>query len=92
MGLSEVNFSPGWETSEFGSRLDPALFSITISYLVTTEPVPEGRCYSKLSSLPFHKTQHSITVQDHQPSPDSCIFSMVVGQLKADEDPITGFH
>ncbi|XP_037733815.2 nuclear transport factor 2 isoform X1 [Chelonia mydas] len=46
----------------------------------------------KLSSLPFQKIQHSITSQDHQPTPDSCILSMVVGQLKADEDPIIGFH
>ncbi|KAM9374027.1 nuclear transport factor 2 isoform 1-T3 [Phaethornis superciliosus] len=37
----------------------------------------------KLSSLPFQKIQHSITAQDHQPTPDSCILSMVVGQLKA---------
>ncbi|XP_021572052.1 nuclear transport factor 2 isoform X1 [Carlito syrichta] len=36
----------------------------------------------KLSSLPFQKIQHSITAQDHQPTPDSCIISMVVGQLK----------
>ena len=46
----------------------------------------------KLSSLPFQKIQHSITAQDHQPTPDSCIISIVVGQLKADEDPIMGFH
>ena len=45
-----------------------------------------------LQSLPFQKIQHSITAQDHQPTPDSCIISMVVGQLKADEDPIMGFH
>ncbi|KAJ6666016.1 hypothetical protein lerEdw1_000920 [Lerista edwardsae] len=45
-----------------------------------------------LQSLPFQKIQHSITAQDHQPTPDSCILSMVVGQLKADEDPIMGFH
>ncbi|EDM13137.1 rCG48592 [Rattus norvegicus] len=52
----------------------------------------EAATVEKLSSLPFHKIQHSIMAQDHQPSPDSCIFSMVVGQPKADEDPITGFH
>ncbi|KAB0365304.1 hypothetical protein FD755_000794 [Muntiacus reevesi] len=28
------------------------------------------------------KTQDSITAQDHQPMPDSCIISTVVGQLK----------
>ena len=46
------------------------------------------------NSLAFlsKKIQHSITAQDHQPTPDSCILSMVVGQLKADEDPIMGFH
>uniref|UniRef100_A0A672S9Q2 Nuclear transport factor 2 n=1 Tax=Sinocyclocheilus grahami TaxID=75366 RepID=A0A672S9Q2_SINGR len=43
-------------------------------------------------SLPFTKIAHSITAQDHQPTPDSCILSMVVGQLKADDDPIMGFH
>uniref|UniRef100_A0A8C5FNA1 NTF2-related export protein n=1 Tax=Gadus morhua TaxID=8049 RepID=A0A8C5FNA1_GADMO len=46
----------------------------------------------KLSSLPFTKIAHSITAQDHQPTPDCCILSMVVGQLKADDDPIMGFH
>ncbi|XP_075044931.1 nuclear transport factor 2 [Mixophyes fleayi] len=46
----------------------------------------------KLSSLPFQKIQHSITSQDHQPTPDNCIVSMVVGQLKADDDPVIGFH
>jgi hypothetical protein len=45
-----------------------------------------------LSSLPFQNIQHSILVQDHQPTSDSCIFSIVVGQLKADEDPIPGFY
>ena len=46
----------------------------------------------KSSSLLFQKIQHSITAQDPQPMPDSCIISMVVGQPKADEDPIMGFH
>ncbi|KAG7229804.1 hypothetical protein INR49_012453 [Caranx melampygus] len=46
----------------------------------------------KLSSLPFTKIAHSITAQDHQPTPDCCILSMVVGQLKADDDPVMGFH
>ncbi|XP_075693029.1 nuclear transport factor 2 [Rhinoderma darwinii] len=46
----------------------------------------------KLSMLPFQKIQHSITSQDHQPTPDNCIVSMVVGQLKADDDPVIGFH
>ncbi|MBZ3871850.1 Nuclear transport factor 2, partial [Sciurus carolinensis] len=44
------------------------------------------------SSFPFQKVQHSITVQDHLPTPDSCIVSMAVGHLKADEDPIMGSH
>ncbi|XP_059974359.1 nuclear transport factor 2-like [Mesoplodon densirostris] len=46
----------------------------------------------KLSSLLFQKIQDSITAQDHQPRPDSCIISMVVDQFKADEDPVMGFH
>ncbi|XP_043563019.1 nuclear transport factor 2 isoform X1 [Chiloscyllium plagiosum] len=37
----------------------------------------------KLLALPFRKIQHSITAQDHQPTPDSCILSMVVGQLQS---------
>uniref|UniRef100_A0AAQ4PUQ1 Nuclear transport factor 2 n=1 Tax=Gasterosteus aculeatus aculeatus TaxID=481459 RepID=A0AAQ4PUQ1_GASAC len=43
-------------------------------------------------SLPFPKIVHSITVQDHQPTPDCNILSMVVGQLKVDDDPVMGFH
>ncbi|MBN3321123.1 NTF2 factor, partial [Atractosteus spatula] len=46
----------------------------------------------KLTNLPFQKIQHSITAQDHQPTPDSCVISMVVGQLKVDDDPVMGFH
>ncbi|XP_056680927.1 nuclear transport factor 2-like [Monodelphis domestica] len=41
----------------------------------------------KLSSLPFQKRQRSITA-----TPDGCILGMIVGQLKAREDPIMGFH
>ncbi|GLD74915.1 nuclear transport factor 2-like protein [Lates japonicus] len=52
----------------------------------------KGAIMEKLTSLPFTKIAHSITAQDHQPTPDSCILSMVVGQLKADDDPIMGFH
>lgn len=33
-------------------------------------------------SLPFTKIEHNITAQDHQPTPDHSIMSMVVGQLK----------
>ncbi|XP_027245075.1 nuclear transport factor 2 [Cricetulus griseus] len=46
----------------------------------------------ELSSLPFQKIQQSITAQDHQSTTDICIIGMVVGQLKAAEDPIMGFH
>uniref|UniRef100_A0A2K5EB32 Nuclear transport factor 2 n=1 Tax=Aotus nancymaae TaxID=37293 RepID=A0A2K5EB32_AOTNA len=47
----------------------------------------------KLCSLLFQKVQHSITAQDdYQPTPYSSIISMVVGQLKTDEDTIMGFH
>ncbi|XP_041039543.1 nuclear transport factor 2-like isoform X1 [Carcharodon carcharias] len=46
----------------------------------------------KIASLPFQKIQHSITAEDHQPAPDSCVLSMVVGQLKVDDDPVMGFH
>lgn len=33
-------------------------------------------------SLPFTKIEHIITAQDHQPTPDHSVMSMVVGQLK----------
>ncbi|XP_069757561.1 nuclear transport factor 2-like [Narcine bancroftii] len=46
----------------------------------------------KLNALPFGKILHIISAQDHQPTPDSCILSMVIGQLKADDDPVVGFH
>ena len=44
----------------------------------------------KSSSLPFQKIHHSIPMEDRQPMPDSWTISMVVGQLKADEDPHHG--
>ncbi|MEE6464729.1 hypothetical protein FKM82_006337 [Ascaphus truei] len=46
----------------------------------------------KLVTLPFKKIQHSITAQDHQPAPHDCILTMVVGQLKVDDDPVMGFN
>lgn len=42
----------------------------------------KGNFFLSSQSLPFTKIAHSITAQDHQPTPDSCIMSMVVGQLK----------
>ncbi|CAB1350970.1 unnamed protein product [Coregonus sp. 'balchen'] len=39
-----------------------------------------------LYSLPFQSIQHSITAQDHQPTPDSCVMSM------ADADQVMGFQ
>ncbi|XP_054445233.1 nuclear transport factor 2-like [Pteronotus mesoamericanus] len=45
----------------------------------------------KLSRLLFQKVQHSIMAQGHQPMPESCIISMVVGRCK-DENPIMEFH
>uniref|UniRef100_A0A8C9CQJ9 NTF2 domain-containing protein n=1 Tax=Phocoena sinus TaxID=42100 RepID=A0A8C9CQJ9_PHOSS len=50
------------------------------------------RTQPHILTLPFQKIQDSITAQDHQPRPDSCIISMVVDQLEADEDPVMGFH
>uniref|UniRef100_A0A8B9QJ43 Nuclear transport factor 2 domain-containing protein n=1 Tax=Apteryx owenii TaxID=8824 RepID=A0A8B9QJ43_APTOW len=47
-------------------------------------------CFQK--RLQFQKIQHSITSQDHPPASDNCILSMVVGQLKIDDDPVVGFH
>uniref|UniRef100_A0A6G1RXX8 Nuclear transport factor 2 n=1 Tax=Hypotaenidia okinawae TaxID=2861861 RepID=A0A6G1RXX8_9GRUI len=78
----------------------PALMSFAVWIVIDASCLTwEGQQFQgkaaiveKLSSLPFQKIQHSITAQDHQPTPDSCILSMVVGQLKADEDPIMGFH
>lgn len=52
----------------------------------------KGPIVEKLISLPFTKIAHSVTAQDHQLTPDCGILSMVVGQLKVDDDPIMGFH
>ncbi|XP_043922947.1 nuclear transport factor 2-like [Protopterus annectens] len=46
----------------------------------------------KLAALPFQKIRHSITSQDHQPTPDSCVLTMVTGQLQADDDKVMGFN
>nr|XP_058133925.1 nuclear transport factor 2-like [Dasypus novemcinctus] len=46
----------------------------------------------KLTNIPFQKIQHFITSQDHQPAPDNCILSMVVGKLKVDEELAMEFH
>ncbi|XP_069757560.1 nuclear transport factor 2-like isoform X2 [Narcine bancroftii] len=47
---------------------------------------------ASLYGLPFGKIVHTMSTEDHQPTPDGCILSMVVGQLKVDDDPIIGFH
>ncbi|CAL8365378.1 unnamed protein product [Boreogadus saida] len=47
---------------------------------------------NKLTTLPFKTIQHNITKQDCQPTPDNCIVVMVMGQLKADNDPVMGFQ
>uniref|UniRef100_A0A8C2JVM5 Nuclear transport factor 2 n=1 Tax=Cyprinus carpio TaxID=7962 RepID=A0A8C2JVM5_CYPCA len=70
------------------------LGSIYVSIVLTEESFQARNVvlYWTFKNLPFTKIAHSITAQDHQPTPDSCILSMVVGQLKADDDPIMGFH
>ncbi|XP_006901412.1 PREDICTED: nuclear transport factor 2-like [Elephantulus edwardii] len=75
-------------------RVQPGAIYIDTSYLTWEGQQFQGKAaiVEKWSSLPFQKIPHSITSQDHQPTPDSCILSMVVGQLKANEDPIMGFH
>ncbi|KAG8012954.1 Nuclear transport factor 2 [Nibea albiflora] len=42
-----------------------------------------GNFVLRTESLPFTKIAHSITAQDHQPTPDCSILSMVIGQLKS---------
>ncbi|CAJ1057518.1 nuclear transport factor 2 [Xyrichtys novacula] len=68
--------------------------SMRSSCIFGQQVAPQKQGFSENSdySLPFTKIAHSITAQDHQPTPDCCILSMVVGQLKADDDPIMGFH
>ncbi|RXM33573.1 Nuclear transport factor 2 [Acipenser ruthenus] len=85
-----------WEPGEAGEGvgIEPRSVLIDASCLTWEGQQFQGKAaiVEKLSSLPFQKIAHSITAQDHQPTPDSCILSMVVGQLKADDDPIMGFH
>lgn len=45
----------------------------------------------KLTSLPFKSLAFVITTTDSQPTIDSGYISMVVGQLKTDDDPPHGF-
>ncbi|KAL4698654.1 hypothetical protein H8959_011311 [Pygathrix nigripes] len=67
---------------------------IDTSHLRWEEEQFEGKAaiVEKSSSLLFQKIQHSITVQDRQPTSANCILSMLVGPPKANEDPITGLH
>ncbi|XP_029991742.1 nuclear transport factor 2 [Sphaeramia orbicularis] len=46
----------------------------------------------KLKSLPLTQIQHVVTAQDHHLLPDYIIMSSIIGQLKADNDPVIGFH
>uniref|UniRef100_A0AAQ4R8Z6 Nuclear transport factor 2 n=1 Tax=Gasterosteus aculeatus aculeatus TaxID=481459 RepID=A0AAQ4R8Z6_GASAC len=52
----------------------------------------EGQQFQGKKGNRWETHLHSITVQDHQPTPDCNILSMVVGQLKVDDDPVMGFH
>uniref|UniRef100_A0A452S542 NTF2-related export protein n=1 Tax=Ursus americanus TaxID=9643 RepID=A0A452S542_URSAM len=92
-GEGTVGRRPRWVAAAAAAAIVPAP-RIDASCLTWEGQQFQGKAaiVEKLSSLPFQKIQHSITAQDHQPTPDSCIISMVVGQLKADEDPIMGFH
>ena len=45
----------------------------------------------KLTSLPFKSLAFVITTTDSQPTIDNGYISMVVGQLKTDDDPPHGF-
>uniref|UniRef100_A0A2K5MVH2 Nuclear transport factor 2 domain-containing protein n=1 Tax=Cercocebus atys TaxID=9531 RepID=A0A2K5MVH2_CERAT len=85
-----------WETSQYGSRLwnkiphyyhlitQLGAIYIDTSCLKWAGQQFQGKApiVEKLSSLPFQKIQHSMTAQDHQPTPHSCIISTVVGQPK----------
>ena len=45
----------------------------------------------KLTGLPFKSLAFSITTTDSHPTVDNAYISMVVGQLKTDDDPPHGF-
>lgn len=59
----------------------PYLLLSSQSYAQLSSWLSLTQC-SYLQSLPFQTIQHSITAQDHHPTPDSCVMSMVMGQLK----------
>ncbi|XP_048464809.1 nuclear transport factor 2 [Rhincodon typus] len=69
--------------------MDGFLTPLLVAYKVKRK---QDLTWQEKMSLPFQKIQHSITAEDHQPAPDSCVLSMVVGQLKVDDDPVMGFH
>ncbi|KAJ1065626.1 hypothetical protein K5549_020420, partial [Capra hircus] len=63
---------------------EPQYARIDVSCLTWEGQQFQGKAaiLEKLSSLPFQKIQHSITVEDCQPTPSICTISIVVGQLK----------
>lgn len=58
------------------------VYSFSGWYTCANRPLVYLSSVCVCQSLPFTKIAHSITAQDHQPTPDCCILSMVVGQLK----------
>uniref|UniRef100_UPI00398F2C45 nuclear transport factor 2 isoform X3 n=1 Tax=Pristiophorus japonicus TaxID=55135 RepID=UPI00398F2C45 len=87
LGGAWCRWSPYCDPPELGRWIDASCLSWEGQQFQGKTDIVE-----KIISLPFRKIQHSITAQDHQPTPDSCILSMVVGQLQADDDPVMGFH
>ncbi|KAG2464800.1 NTF2 factor, partial [Polypterus senegalus] len=80
--VGDSHITPG------SSRLDGHLQGVGLDPWFANQDPELFRCVQ----LPFEKVQHSITAEDHQPTPDSCVISMVVGQVKVDNDPVMGFH
>uniref|UniRef100_A0AAV2KZ48 Nuclear transport factor 2 n=1 Tax=Knipowitschia caucasica TaxID=637954 RepID=A0AAV2KZ48_KNICA len=92
VGLTKMVEPPQWV--QIGSSFVTHYYQTDASCLTWEGEQFQGKMeiVRKLTSLPFTKIAHIVTAQDHQPTPDSCIISMVVGQLKADDDLIMGFQ
>lgn len=65
--------------------------TVSIFAFEGTTLVGKEEIMKKLISLPFKSLEFSITTADSQPTTDGGYFSMVVGQLKTDDDPPHGF-
>lgn len=72
-------------------QLDPLYVDCSILQFEGAASAGKVEIIKKLTSLPFQTVQHVITTVDGQPTIDSGIIVLVVGQLRTDNDQPHGF-